>query len=306
MFVQAIFVLGSMLTALAIGIDASLYLLQRYQLQHALLDTVRLHTRTHMPPTAFADELKAQIQRLRLPQPLGWPHSWYAEQISPSDEDFEHFQDPHLAQRLEWAYPAINNDYQAHQHSLLQVSTAPRGRNIFTANTLQLNFYYAYRPYNPIIRALFKGLQSWAQHPYTQQLLAVGLLPIRIDISHPYASHPVAWPHQSNLPYHRKRRAAAVVDHNGTPTTHLMPTPLQAPPNAAQTIGQTDAQKENTQDDKKDTDPVADEVISQDLLPGGTDTWADNSDQPSPPTEAPTAPVNDDPLSACDHPACCG
>src|SRR5690625_7133100 len=121
MFVQAIFVLGSMLTALAIGIDASLYLLQRYQLQHALLDTVRLHTRTHMQPTAFADELKAQIPRLRLPQPLGWPHRWYPEQISASDADSEQFQDPHVAQRLAWAYPAINNDYQAHPHCLLPI-----------------------------------------------------------------------------------------------------------------------------------------------------------------------------------------
>src|SRR5690625_3977055 len=299
MLVQALLVLGSMLTALAIGVDASLYLMQRYQLQHALLDTVRLHTRTHMQPSAFASDLKTQLKRMHLPLVLGWPHSWHAEQHSPNDKDFQHFRDPHLEKQLQWPHLAINNDYQDQQHQQNPASTLFSGRNIFTANTLQLHFYYAYQPYNPVVRALLKGFESWAQHSYTRQLLNQGMLPIKVHISHPYASHPIAWPFQAGLPYHRSKQAT----HADNPQasmgthTHLLPPQRDSPP------VWNDNEKPH-RPPKKDDDSVG----FKDYLDGqpsdrntGTDPAGQKSDGSNPGQSA----AADDALN-CDHPACCG
>ncbi len=281
MLVQAIFVLGSLCTALAIGIDASLYLLQRYQIQHALFETIRLHTRLHMQPDAFAQDLKTNIENILLPQPLGWPHSWHAEQLSPTEADFELFRDPLLEQSLDWPYAAINNDYQAQQYRQSPPDLAS-GRTIFSANTLALDFYYAYRPYNPILRALLKHLHSWAQHTYTQHLLSNGLLPIKIHVSHPFSSHPIAWPQSTHLPYYRHTGT-----HNQTiwhsKNNILMP-PLKQPPTESWHAHHPPALETD------ELTPLSPPVTAPPL----NNQWA--------PPLGHTVP---DTVIRCDHPACC-
>lgn len=290
MLVQALVILGSMLTALSISIDAGFYLLHRYQLQHALFDTVRLHTRTHMRPSAFAQELKEQIERLHLAQPLGWPHSWYAEQLSPSDEDFELFRDPVLEKRLQWPYPAINNNYQAHQ--FWQHNDAPiSGKNIFTANTLELLFYYAYRPYNPIVRALLKGFYSWAKHSYTRGLLEEGLLPIKIHITHPYASHPIAWPAQTDLPYFRHTGALQPTAPRESPMASLRP-PTASHSNKLSTVDTSSRDDALT--------PFPSPSAPSQVPPTQLDKDDLENNWGAPPQDLwPDSALN------CDHPACC-
>lgn len=218
MFAQALWVLGSLLTCFSIAIDGARYLLQRHQVSHALLESVRLQSRAHMHPEHFAAQLQQTLQQLAVPQPLGWPHSWHAEQLRPNDEDFSLFRDHQLEQALSWSHPTINNHYLDAQHQHHQSSAERQSSvgglpsvgglsstnpNIFAANSLKLVFYYAFEPLNPLVRAILKPLHGSVQHPFTQRLLAQGLLPLVFELTHPYASHPVAWPQHPELPYYR-------------------------------------------------------------------------------------------------------
>src|SRR5699024_6565879 len=209
----------------------------------------------------------------------------------------QRFRDPHLEKQLQWPYLAINNDYQAQQHQQNPGSATLSERNIFTANTLQLEFYYAYRPYNPVVRTLFQGLESWARHSYTQQLLKQGLLPIKIHISHPYASHPIAWPSQVELPYYRRKQTTTAASSQPSADAHLIPPLLSTPPvrNDKDKIHRpsnkgTDSVDYETSDDT--------DLINWDIGPdqgGLQNNWSD-ADQITMPDNA----------LGCDHPACCG
>src|SRR5690625_7782909 len=95
MLVQAVFILGSLLCTLAIGIDAALYLFQRQKVSHALLDTLRQQTRSHMQPQRFAHQFRAELEALGVMQPNGWPDSWLIEQLSPHDTDLATLRAPH-------------------------------------------------------------------------------------------------------------------------------------------------------------------------------------------------------------------
>lgn len=326
MFVPALFVLGSLFTTFAIGLDAALYLLQRHQLSHALLDTVRAHTRQHMQPEQFAQQLRFEIEKIRLPLPLGWPHSWHAEQHRPTDADFMRFRDPHLEGQLQWPHPTINNRYQAQQHSIFSAHTqqarqtdahnlgplaastslsatrtpppalaTDAAQNIFAANTLQLRFSYAFRPTNPIVRPVLRALTNWVRHPYSQKLFAQGLLPIVIELEHPYASHPVAWPEQSGIPYYRLPTKDQ--QWHKTQTADYQPMPQLPPRQDKPDIDSGD--NPNTADAPHHG---LDEFVTQPI----SDTESTNTTGAQPADQIPWDPNrNHEGEWDCDHPNCC-
>lgn len=230
MLVQAVFILGSLLCTLAIGIDAALYLFQRQKVSHALLDTLRQQTRSHMQPQRFAHQFRAELEALGVSQPNGWPDSWHIEQLSPNDADFATFRDPQVEQQLPWPHAAINNHYQKRQHQYFGLlRNGQEKRDIFSANTLHIHIFYAFQPLNPVVRVLLKQARPFAQHPYTRQLLDKGQLPISINMRIPYASHPVAWPNDPALPYYRHTHSELALQPGpGTPVTQTPPP--QSPP----------------------------------------------------------------------------
>src|SRR5690625_2779345 len=296
MVVQAIFVLGSFLTTFTIALDLSIYLLQRFQINHALLETVRLHTRQHMNPELFAADLKVQLQKIKVPQPLGWPNSWFAEQLSLNEQDFNLFEDSLLKKTISTPYLVINNHHQQGQHQWLLRKKGQdssylfrQHQTIFKANTLHLRFYYAYRPYHPILRFLARKLTNQAKHNFNHLLFKQGMLPMIIEIKHPFASHPIAWPNQSHIPYRRMKGHRSSLPKDDMPKTNE---PIEEKPQKGNNAPYSEENNISNPQVNLPWPPIVQEQ-ARPLTPGPSE-----NSLAKPGTEEPDS-------LPCDHPACC-
>lgn len=111
---------------------------------------------------------------------------------SPSLADFNYFKRSDLAISQQTGLPAIDNNYQYEQYQRMG-QAIQSGRNIYQANTLQLELTYAYKPLVPGVSQLFKMLAGNTS-AYANQLQANGMLPIKHSLSVSMQSHPVLWP----------------------------------------------------------------------------------------------------------------
>jgi len=179
----------------------------------ALLQAARAGSVQHMQPAAIAQAFEqalrplftgatlqntdARLQRVmrqRSQALQGAP--WQIRIVQPDAHAFAQFAAPALAIARSSGRAAIRNDYQYEQHQQ-RGQTQDTGNvntpHIFAANTLVLRLTY---PHPPLLPGLGRLLSSFASRTggYTQQALAVGLLPMVREVRLEMASHPVLWP----------------------------------------------------------------------------------------------------------------
>lgn len=160
----------------SVGIESLHLHNQKHRLHEALLQAGRAAIVHHNQPVIIKEHFERALAKS-----ITRPAAWQIRILSPTKAHFRLLSEPSLQAKAN-ASAVIDNDYQflASENRYLR----------HAANTLQLELYYGYLPFNPLLRAIEPMLAPLApslSHFKTRFL-------IRQRISLPMQSHPMLWP----------------------------------------------------------------------------------------------------------------
>lgn len=147
----------------------------QHRLHAALLQAGRAGIVHHNSPLAIKQHFERALSRTQIQQA-----AWQIRILSPRPSDFALLSSSTLA-LSNGALAVIDNDYQ-----FLETEQAPARR---AANILELELYYAYRPWHPLLRLAETLLPPSSGHPAHLNSRFV----LRSEMRLPMQSHPMLW-----------------------------------------------------------------------------------------------------------------